>query len=155
MFDPRVFCAFRNAIAGGIAVILMHELASLAGLAIAVVPFACSIILLLCLPDSDSAQPRSVVGGHVLCALSGCVAAFLMGPSWLSVSTGIGLAMLAMELSRTVHPPAGLTALIAATHAKTWDFVFVPVLSGAAILVLLCFFYYRAFGHSRWPKTWL
>lgn len=155
MFDRRVFSALRNAIAGGIAVILMHEFAHLADLQIAVVPFACSIILLLCLPDSDSAQPRSVVGGHVVCALSGCMAALLMGPNWLSVAAGIAIAMLIMELSRTVHPPAGLTALIAATHAKTWDFVLVPVLSGATILVLLCFLYYRAFGHSQWPKSWL
>lgn len=155
MFDLRILCALRNAIAGGVAVVIMQELANMAGLAIAAVPFACSIILLLCLPDSDSAQPRSVVGGHVVCALSGCAAALLMGPNWWSVSTGIGLAMLVMELSRTVHPPAGLTALIAATHAKTWDFVLVPVLSGAAILVLLCFLYYRAFGHSQWPKSWI
>lgn len=150
----RLGFALRNAIAGGTALLIMQELALIAGLPIAVVPFSCSIIVLLSVPESDGAQPRNVIGGHVICALSGCGSALLLGPNWLSVSIGIAVAMMVMDLSRTVHPPAGLTVLIATLHAKSWDFVLMPVLSGAAILVGLCFIYYRAIGTTAWPRHW-
>lgn len=132
----------------------MQSLANLADLPIAGVPFACSIILIVAAPQSDTAQPRNVVGGHVLSALSGSTMALLMAPHWWTLPIAIGLAIFAMQVTRTLHPPAGLTAVIAATQSVSWHFVLTPILSGALVLVLLSCAYLRWVRRVSWPGAW-
>jgi len=144
----------RDAIAGCLGLAAMQGLANLADLPIAGVPFACSIILIVAAPDSETAQPRNVVGGHVLSALSGCLMALLMAPHWWTLPLAIGLAIFAMLLTRSLHPPAGLTAVIAATQPVSWHFVVTPILSGALVLVLLSCGYLRWVRGLSWPRAW-
>ncbi|CAN1721046.1 CBS domain-containing membrane protein [Hyphomicrobium sp. 1Nfss2.1] len=144
----------RDGIAGCAGLAIMQSLANLADLPIAGVPFACSIILIVAAPQSDTAQPRNVVGGHVLSALSGSTMALLMAPHWWTLPIAIGLAIFAMQVTRTLHPPAGLTAVIAATQSVSWHFVLTPILSGAVVLVLLSCAYLRWVRRVSWPEAW-
>jgi len=143
----------RDALAGFAGLALMQILADFAGLPMTGIPFACSVILIIAAPASDTAQPRNLVAGHLLAALSGYAAAVLVTPSWWTLPIAIGLAMFAMQATRSLHPPAGLTAAITATQPVSWGFVLSPVLIGALLIVLLSFCYFRSIG-LRWPQQW-
>lgn len=153
MPNRRWLDILRDALAGCAGLALLQSLADFAELPMTGVPFVCSMILVIATPDSDAARPRNVVVGHLLAALSGCAAALLIVSSWWALPVAIGLAMFAMQATRTLHPPAGLTAAIATTQDVSWEFILSPVLTGALLLVFLCFFYFRSIGH-RWPQSW-
>ncbi len=63
---------------------------------------------------SPFAQPRNLVGGHVISGLVGVACFQLFGEtSWLAAPLAVSLAIAAMLVTKTVHPPGGATALIA------------------------------------------
>lgn len=91
------------------------------------------------------AQPRNVIGGHVISAAVGMavfeaeMAGGDMLGMWCSAPLAAGLATAAMLATRTFHPPAAGTALIALIgspkiHALGWWFVVTPSLTGPVIL---------------------
>ena len=76
--------------------------------------FGASAVLAFGAPESPLAQPRNLVGGHLLSALVGVSCQLLLGQeptaaAALAVSTAIAL----MCVTKTLHPPGGATALIA------------------------------------------
>jgi CBS-domain-containing membrane protein len=48
---------------------------------LAVIPFATSIVLVIGSPDVEPAQPRALIGGHVVSTLTGLLVLKLTGPS--------------------------------------------------------------------------
>jgi CBS-domain-containing membrane protein len=69
----------------------------------------------------------------------------------LAVSTTIGL----MQLTHTLHPPAGATPLVILMTSASWKFFFTPVLTGSLLLVL-CAVVFNNLAHDRsYPKYWL
>lgn len=71
--------------------------------------------------ESPLAQPRNAVLGHMISALVGVAIAklFELHPHfesirWAAGAMACGLASATMTLTKTVHPPAGATALLAA-----------------------------------------
>ncbi len=62
------------------------------------------------MPDSPFAQPRNVIGGHLLSALVGCAMASFLGTGPLVLAVAVGLAIVVMYLTHTMHPPGGATA---------------------------------------------
>jgi len=91
--------------------------------------------------ESPLAHPKNVFFGHVISALSGVIVYAIFGFSYLSVGFGVGLAIFAMMLTKTVHPPAGANPIIAILGAKELGFVLLPVALGAAFIVLFAIFY--------------
>jgi hypothetical protein len=96
--------------------------------------FGASAILLFQTIDSPLSQPRNFVFGHTLSALTGVgiTKLFEMNPDfehlrWLAGALSCGIASVAMGVTKTVHPPAGATALMAATDpmisALGWWFI--------------------------------
>jgi CBS-domain-containing membrane protein len=117
-------------------------------------PFGASAVLLYGAHESPFSQPRNVLGGHVLSALVGCAlhAAGFSGP--LALAAAVGLSIVVMHLTHTVHPPGGATALIALHDQAGWLFPLLPVLAGAAILVLIAVFTNNIVHHRQYPKHW-
>ena len=74
------------------------------------VPFATSIVLVMGSPDAEPAQPRALVGGHLVSTVVGLVMS-AAGPSPWAAAVAVGLAMAAMQVTRTFHPPAGIDPL--------------------------------------------
>ena len=77
----------RNAVAGAVAglggaiAIGVMELFSFAAhYPLAVIPFATSIVLVIGSPDAEPAQPRALIGGHLISALVGLAVLKLTGP---------------------------------------------------------------------------
>ena len=68
----------------------------------------------------DLAQPRNVFGGHFVSAFCGVVVQKIIPSQALFVACAlaVALAIVGMNLTKTVHPPGGATALIAVLPSK-------------------------------------
>lgn len=99
-----------------------------------------SAMLIFGIPHSPVSKPWPIVGGHLISALIGMTAFYLIPTPILASSTAIGLAMLAMHFTRSMHPPGGATAVTAVIGGTTvqelgYYFVIVPVLFNSIILL--------------------
>ncbi|MGB9846247.1 MAG: HPP family protein, partial [Desulfotomaculales bacterium] len=125
------------------------------GLPLLVPSFGATAVLVYGAVNSPFAQPRNVVGGHLVSAATGVLVYQLIGSGWLSLTLAVSLAILFMLLTRTVHPPGGATAFVAVWNGQGYLFILTPVLVGAVVLVLIALFV-NNFGRSRcYPTYWL
>lgn len=123
--------------------------------------FGASAVLIYGAITSPLAQPRNLLGGHVICALIGVTAWQLLYPvPWLAAAVAVATAVAAMQVTRTVHPPGGATALIAVIgsdqiHALGYLYAFVPVALGAFVLLLIALAVNNLPESRRYPVFWL
>ncbi len=105
--------------------------------------FGASSVLIYGAIQSPLAQPRNLVGGHLISAFIGvCVYKLIPDPIWISAPLAVSLSIVAMQMTKTLHPPGGATALIAVIGTpkiKALGFMYVlsPVLTGVLILLLV------------------
>ena len=104
-------------------------------------PFGASLVLVMSVHDSPLAQPRNVFFGHILSASSGVFLFYLLGNSPISISLALSLAIILMMITKTIHPPAGANPIIAILGAKSFEFVIMPVATGALFIVIFAFIY--------------
>ena len=103
--------------------------------------FGASSVLVYGISQSPFSQPRNLIGGHVFSALAGVtVHALLPDPLWLSAALAVSFSIVLMQMTKTLHPPGGATALIAVigsekVKALGYFYVLFPVLSGCLILL--------------------
>ncbi|MCZ4243551.1 HPP family protein [Pedobacter punctiformis] len=121
--------------------------------------FGASSVLIYGLINSPLAQPRNVIGGHVVSALVGVtIYKLIPGELWLSSALSVSLSIVFMQITKTLHPPGGATALIAnlsspKIQALGYMYVLSPVLSGVIILVLVAILCNNATSHRSYPKN--
>jgi CBS-domain-containing membrane protein len=142
------------AVGGGLGVGAMVELADFSRTPLESIPFVTSIILVISAPESPQAQPSNVFGGHIISASIGVAMLNLLGDSAPSAAATVGLAIAAMLITNTLHPPAGINAFIAVTQHMSWKFIFAPVMVGAATLIVFAWLYHRWAPESDWPSRW-
>ena len=104
-------------------------------------PFGASLVLVMAVHNSPLASPRNVFFGHVLSASSGVLMFYFFENTALSIALGLSLAIMAMQITNTVHPPAGANPIIAILGAKTFEFVIMPVAIGASFIVIFALIY--------------
>jgi CBS-domain-containing membrane protein len=114
--------------------------------ALLMAPFGATMVILFALPDSPLAQPRNIVGGHLLTTLVGFAVLALMTVNPLSLGLAVGAGIVLMQLSGTTHPPAGANPLLVMTTLPTLDFVLTPVLAGTLLIVAFGVVYHRSVG---------
>ena len=149
-----------RALGGGIGIYAMQWLAEMGHFPIALVPFATSVVNVIALPEALPAQPRALIGGHLLSTFIGLLVLSLFGSSALAAALAVALAIGAMHLTRTMHPPAGINPLIIVTSSLPWGFLLVPVLTGVLLLTALAYVWHgienRLIDHEgKWPTSWL
>ncbi len=105
--------------------------------ALLMAPFGATTVLVFGVPDSPLAQPKNVVFGHLLTAFIGVFFAQFVGVTPLSLAIATGLAVSAMLLTKTTHPPAGANPLLIMLTGQSWGFLLTPVLFGAIVIVLV------------------
>jgi len=119
-----------------------------------------SAVLVYGVITSAFAQPRNVMGGHVISALIGVASYKLLGGDvWLAATIAVSLSVMAMLLTRTVHPPGGATALTAVIGGnKVYDlgffYVLVPVALGVLILLAVGLIVNNVSSKRRYPEYW-
>ena len=106
-----------------------------------IAPIGASAALVFAIPASPLAQPRAVIGGNVLSGIVGVTAALLLSNPLLAAVTGAGAAILAMLLTRTLHPPGGAIALSAgmagtAAGLDSYAHTLLPVVVCSVLLTL-------------------
>lgn len=125
--------------------------------------FGASAVLLFGAPTAPFSQPRNVIGGHLISAIAG-VSSYkffnvALGLTCLAPPVGVGLALMGMQATRAVHPPAGGTALIAVLgspliHQMGYSFI-IPTFLGSTLLVgVACIFNNLFRGKLRYPQYW-
>jgi CBS-domain-containing membrane protein len=131
------------------------------GAILLIASFGASAVLIYGAPKSPLAQPRNVVGGHVLAAVIGVIAyKLLFWEPWLASGVAVATAIAAMHLTRTLHPPAGATCLIAVIggdriNALGFQYVLVPVAAGISILVLIAVIFNNISRTRKYPEFWI
>jgi CBS-domain-containing membrane protein len=154
--EPRHAVHGAIAAAGAALAIGAMEWASrVSGTPLGAIPFATSIVLVMGSPEAEPAQPRALIGGHVVSTLVGIAVLKLAGPHAWAAAAAVGLAILAMYLTDTFHPPAGIDPLLVVSQNLAWTFLFAPVLVGAVLLAAFAYVWHSALSRRSWPRRWL
>jgi CBS domain-containing membrane protein len=120
--------------------------------------FGASSVLIYGAIQSPLAQPRNLIGGHVLSALAGVtVYQFVPDIIWLSAPLAVASSIVIMQYTKTLHPPGGATALIAVSSTgKIPDlgywYVLSPVLSGCIILLAVALVFNNLTQNRTYPN---
>lgn len=117
--------------------------------------FGASIFVLFILPDTPFAQPRNVIGGHFIATLTALIFLHFISPEWWSMALSLATALSLMQLLRVPHPPAGSNPFIVFIVGANWDFLLIPTLVGAILLVIFALFYNNISKERSYPKYWL
>ena len=173
MLDPKRFLLLANrwrsdrgllaivagAAGGAIAIGIMEALSVTTAFPLMTIPFATSIVLVLGSPEAEPAQPRALIGGHLVSALVGVLVVKVCGPAPWAAALAVGLAMIALQLTRTFHPPAGIDPLVVVVNDMSWQFLLAPVGVGAVLLAVFAFVWHGLVARcpnrgKTWPVRW-
>lgn len=119
--------------------------------------FGASAVLVYGAIQSPLAQPRNLIGGHVVSAIVGVTVAKVMPDViWLTAPLAVATSIVAMQITRSLHPPGGATALIAVSGGTKiaelgYLYVITPVFSGALILLLVALIFNNITKKRHYP----
>src|SRR5258708_7687003 len=105
--------------------------------------------------EPERAQRRAGMGGHLVSRITVLEWLKLTGPHAWAAAAGVGLAVIAMYLTGTFHPPAGINPLLVVSNNLPWSFLLAPVLAGALLLTLFAYVWHRWIRRRPWPQRWL
>jgi len=127
--------------------------------------FGAASVLIFGAVQSPLAQPRNFIGGQIISAIIGVtVYKFVPDIIWLTAPLAVALSIIVMQVTRTLHPPGGATALIAVIGTERitdlgYVYVLSPVLTGTLILFVTALVFnnmtkYRSYPTSkRWTRS--
>jgi CBS-domain-containing membrane protein len=122
--------------------------------------FGASAVLVYGAIRSPLAQPRNLIGGHVLSAIVGVAAyQYLGGQPWLASALAVSVSIALMHLTKTLHPPGGATALIAviggdSVHNLGYLYAIIPVALGAGVMLTIALIVNNISKGRRYPEFW-
>ena len=119
-----------------------------------IAPFGATTVLIFGVPDSPLAQPRNVIGGHCLATLISLTLLHTFGVSWWVMALAVSTTIAVMQMTSTLHPPAGATPLVVIMTKADWSFFFIPILSGALLLVICAVVFNNLARDRTYPKYW-
>lgn len=123
--------------------------------------FGASAVLIYGAIRSPLAQPRNLVGGHVISAFIGVTTYYLFNDHmWIASSVAVATAIAAMHATKTLHPPGGATALIAVIgsqkiHNLGYLYVIMPVGLGAVIMLVVALLINNIPKSRQYPEYWM
>src|SRR6267142_927420 len=132
---PQLLAILAGAAGGAIAIGSMEAFSIERTFPLFAIPFATSIVTVLGSPKAEPAQPRALVGGHLVSTLVGLLVVNLCGPApWA----------------------AGIDPLVVVVNNMSWSFLIVPVGIGALLLATFAFAWHnlvtrRANEGDTWP----
>ncbi|KAI1125039.1 HPP family-domain-containing protein [Nemania abortiva] len=127
-----------------------------------VASFGAAAVLEFCAFESPFAQPRSFMCSQLIASVIGVSFSklFRLGPDeeyvrWLGGALACATTTALMDLTKTIHPPAGATALIAVVDDSSvsigWRYIPL-VLVGCSIMLLVALFLNNIL--TRFPLYW-
>jgi CBS-domain-containing membrane protein len=153
--EPRSLIGMLAGAAGGaVAIGIMELVASRATIPLMTIPFATSIVLVMGSPGVEAAQPRALIGGHIVSTIVGLIVLVIAGSELWAAALAVGIAIAAMHRTGTFHPPAGIDPLLMVVNSMSWSFLIAPVAIGAAILALFAYAWHLLVRRYSWPARW-
>jgi CBS domain-containing membrane protein len=119
--------------------------------------FGASSVLVHGVTASPLAQPRNLLGGHLVGALVGVtVQKFVPADLWFTAALAVSLSIVVMQVTKTVHPPGGATALLAVIGSQQirdlgYVYVLSPILSGVSVLLATALIINNLTRHRSYP----
>lgn len=120
--------------------------------------FGASSVLVYGVIQSPLAQPRNLIGGHLVSAIVGVTVQKLVPDIlWISAPLAVSLSIVLMQITKTLHPPGGATALIAVTGSTAiknlgYWYVLFPVLVGVLILFVVALIFNNLTPNRNYPS---
>jgi len=121
--------------------------------------FGGSCVILFGMADTEMAQPRSFLGGHLVSTVVGLVflrlgwAHFGGSPTiWAVAATATALVL--MMITRTIHSPAGANPIVVFAENAGWSFFVAPLLIGLVVLFVSAYLVNNRGRGGRYPRTW-
>ena len=121
--------------------------------------FGASSVLIYGAVESPLAQPRNLVGGHVVSAFVGVTINMLIPDIiWLTAPLAVSLSIVCMQYTKTLHPPGGATALLAVIgteriQALGYWYVLSPVLSGTLLMLVIALVFNNISTKRTYPVS--
>ncbi len=120
--------------------------------------FGATSVLIYGVINSPLAQPRNVIGGHLVCAIIGVTSNWLIPIPWLAAAVAVSSSIVLMQVTKTLHPPGGATALIAiigSEKIKSLGFLYAltPILSGIFILLAVALVFNNITANRKYPNN--
>ena len=119
--------------------------------------FGASSVLVYGVIESPLAQPRNLIGGHLVSAIIGVtVQQFVPDLIYIAAPLAVSLSIVLMQITKTLHPPGGATALIAVTGSAElknigYWYVISPVLIGCLILLFVALIFNNMTLKRKYP----
>lgn len=123
--------------------------------------FGASAVLIYGAIRSPLAQPRNLIGGHVISAVIGVTTYNLLNSHmWLASSIAVATAIAVMHATKTLHPPGGATALIAVIgsqeiHNLGYFYAIIPAGMGAMIMLVVALLINNIPKSRSYPEFWI
>ena len=143
------------------AVSLIHyKILDQTGLMLIIGSFGASAVLIYGAIRSPLAQPRNLLGGHILSAIIGVTTFKLLGSQpWLAAAIAVSSSIAVMHLTGTLHPPGGATALIAviggnSVHDLGYLYVLMPTAFGAIVMLIIALIINNIPKNRKYPEFW-
>ncbi|KAF2342677.1 HPP family protein [Flavobacterium tistrianum] len=120
--------------------------------------FGASSVLIYGIIQSPFSQPRNLIGGHLISAFIGVTVNKLVPDIvWISAPLAVSLSIIFMQITKTLHPPGGATALIAVTGSAQikglgYMYVISPVLVGVLILFVIALIFNNITSSRTYPS---
>lgn len=122
--------------------------------------FGASAVLVYAAIKSPLAQPRNLIGGHILSGLVGVACYKIFGQDIVIASAlAVSLAIMVMLATKTLHPPGGATALIAVIGGKAiyrlgYLYALIPAGLGAVVLLIIALLVNNLSRNRKYPEYW-
>lgn len=146
--------AIVSSIGGLIAIIISSAIALALGYPMALAPIGASCVLVFGAHKGPLSQPRHVLGGHLLATVSALIIWSLFHRSLITIAIVLAFVLILMILTKTVHPPAAASAIVAINTQAGWGYLGIIMIC-ACVVVLISTAYNNLFQDRQYPRYWV
>jgi len=130
-----------GALGATLGIVLLQVLSETSNIALLVAPFGATFVLVFALPESPLVKPRNIIGGYLIATVTGLVFYQFLGNTPVSLGLAFGISFVLMQLTKTLHPPAGSIPLLIMFSKPDWNYVITPILVGVILILVYEKFY--------------
>ena len=124
-----------------IGIIALQFITNASGVELVAASFGATFVLIFALPDSPVVKPKNIVGGYLISTSISLLVFEFIGNDPFSLGLAFGLSFVLMQLTKTLHPPAGSIPLLILFIPPDWKFILTPILAGVIFILIYAKFY--------------
>ena len=124
-----------------IGIIALQFITNASGVELVAASFGATFVLIFALPDSPVVKPKNIVGGYLIFTSISLLVFEFIGNDPFSLGLAFGLSFVLMQLTKTLHPPAGSIPLLILFVPPDWKFILTPILAGVIFILIYAKFY--------------